>query len=239
MSFKTRFIKFNETVKPWAALIAMYSGIVVAGGAVWTWIVKPKDLAVYIEKEQVNFPASINDRFERVYNYLTDSCRNFSVDSDAKATYEYLQNTNNFWVITIHNQTDHSVKGIGVRVAGVTSLGSSAVNGGFLTDSEKVSLMRSIHFDKDSKVVYLDRIDILQPKSDIKIFLWGKMADLALWSNLFINYDGGDARAGEEITVFGFKAFLCEYLYELLFLLCLLFGFVYWTKVKRPGIVYP
>jgi hypothetical protein len=228
--------RFGAFITTWAGFLTSIGVIITAVIATWNVVIRPKDLAVYINKQDVNFPAAINDRFGRVYNYIIDSSRNLSLDSDVYATYVYLQNTNNFWVITLHNQTDNSVKGIAVKVTGVTALGSSAVRGDYLNDSESTALSREVHFDSASKIVYLTKIDALHPRANLKLYLWGKMDNLALWSNVSVTYEGGDARAGEEYTTTGFKALLCEYLYEILVLFAAVCTYLYWRTTKRVSI---
>ncbi len=227
--------KLGAFITTWAGFLTSFGVIITAALGTWHVVVRPRDLAVYIRKQDVNFPGAINDRFGRVYNYMLDSCRNLSLDSDAHATFVYLQNTNNFWVITLHNQTDNSVKDIAIKVSGVTALGSAAVTGDYLNDSETTAFTREVHFDSASKIVYLTKIEALHPRANLKFYLWGKMEDLALWSNVSVTYEGGDARAGEEYTTTGFKAFLCEYLYEILGLLAAVFAFFYWRATKRTS----
>lgn len=228
--------RLGAFITTWAGFLTSVGVIIGAAIATWNVVIRPRDLAVYINKQDVNFPAGINDRFGRVYNYIIDSGRSRSLDSDVHATYVYLQNTNNFWVITLHNQTDNSVKGIVVKVSGVTALGSSAVTGDYLNDSESTALSREVHFDSASKIVYLAKIDALHPRANLKLYLWGKMDNLALWSNVSVTYEGGDARAGEEYTTTGFKAFLCEYLYEILVLFAAVFTYLYWRATRRVSI---
>jgi hypothetical protein len=228
--------RLGAFITTWAGFLTSVGVIITAAIATWNVVIRPKDLAVYINKQDVSFPAAINDRFGRVYNYILDSCRSRSLDSDAYATFVYLQNTNNFWVITLHNQTENSIKGIMVKVTGVTALGSSAVAGDYLNDSETTALNREVHYDSASKIVYLTKIDALHPKANLKLYLWGKMDDLALWNNVSVTYEGGDARAGEEYTTTGFKALLCEYLYQILALFAAIFTFLYWRTTKRINI---
>lgn len=227
-----RLIGFLAT---WAGFITSFGVIIGAAIATWNVVIRPRDVAVYIRKQDVNFPAAITDRFARVYNYIVDSGGSRSLDSDAYETLAFMQHTNNFWVITLHNQTSSSVKGIVVKVSGVSALGSSAVTGDYLNDSESTALSREVHFDSSSKIVYLTRIDALHPKADLKLYLWGKMDNLALWSNVSVTYEGGDARAGEEYSTTGFTALLCQYLYLILTLFALVFTYLYWRITKRTA----
>lgn len=229
------YTRLGAFITTWAGFLTSVGVIITAAIATWNVVIRPKDLAVYIRKQDVNFPAAINDRFGRVYNYMLDSCRSRSLDSDAYATLTYLQNTGNFWLITLHNQTNNSVKGIVVKVSGVTALGSSAVAGDYLNDSETTTLSREVHFDSASKIVYLTKIDALHPRANLKLYLWGKMDNLALWSNVSVTYEGGDASAGEEYTTTGFKALLCEYLYQILALVAFVFTFLYWRTTRRTS----
>jgi hypothetical protein len=227
----TRFGTFLTT---WAGFLTSFGIIITAAITTYNVVIRPRDVAVYINKQDVVFPSAINTRAIRVFNYMVDSCHNRSLDSDAYYTLRYLQSTNNYWVITLRNQTKSSVKGVVLKVSGVTALGSAAVTGDYLNDSETNALTKDVHFDSASKIIYLSDITTLHPKADLKLYLWGKMDDLSLWNNVSVSYEGGDASVGEVYTTTGFKALLCEYLYPMLIFIAGVFGFFYWRMSKQP-----
>jgi hypothetical protein len=227
------FSRVGTFLTTWAGFLTSLGVIITAAIGTYNVVIRPRDVAVYINKQDVIFPSAINTRAIRVFNFMMDSCHNRSLDSDAYYTLRYLQSTNNYWVITLRNQTKSSVKGVVLKVSGVTALASAAVTGDYLNDSETNALTRNVHFDSASKVIYLADISTLHPKADLKLYLWGKMDDLSLWNNVSVSYEGGDASAGEEYTVTGFKALLCEYLYSILIFIAAVFGFFYWRMSKR------
>src|SRR5277367_279479 len=116
--------RLGAFITTWAGFLTSFGVIVTAAITTYNVVIRPRDLAVYINKQDVIFPSAINKRFIRVYNYMADSCQNLSLDSDAYYTLRYLQSTNNFWVITLRNQTKSSIKGVVLKVSGVTALGS-------------------------------------------------------------------------------------------------------------------
>ena len=160
---------------------------------------RPHDLSVFINRQEVNFPSSINEKYLRVYNFIGDSCKDSTIISNAIETYQYLQNTNNFWIITLHNETSKSIKGIFLRITNVSSLSAWAVNSNFMTDEERDKLMKSLNFQQNNGVVNLNKIEFLPPQREIKIYIWGKLSSLTLDQNLIVSYEDGDAHVGNEI----------------------------------------
>ncbi|HEY4064110.1 MAG TPA: hypothetical protein VGM30_19525 [Puia sp.] len=231
--------KLNKEFEPYVTFLTMLTVIIVSTISIYNFVIRPRDLSVYVKRQEVSFPVSINEKYIKVYNYLVSSCKDTAVDSAAWETYRYLQNTNDYWKVTLHNETGRSIKGITLRVTNVSSLSAWAVNGNYLLDEEKETLMKSVGFRPKSGVIILNKIELLPPHMDITLYLWGKLPDLVLDQNLAVHYEDGDGHTGHEITVYGFKAFVCEYLYTFVFVIFLLFFLVYRRIIKKYRHVTP
>src|SRR5665213_2875272 len=203
----------NKALKPFSTLIGAL--VVIIGGvwSVYTILFTQQDLSVFIQQEQVNFPVNINDRYRNVYNYIADSCKDSSVAMDTKATYEYLQNTGDFWVISLKNETKKSLKNLTIIIKDVNALGSWAVNTDFLLQTQKEKLINNFQFDTANRIIALKDVEILPSHQELKLYLWGKLPSLNLDENLIVTYDGGEGHIGHRYEAFGFRAFLCANLY--------------------------
>ena len=93
--------KINEAIAPYQAFLRMAFFFVVTAIAVYSFIFRPQDLSVYVNRQEVNFPLSINNEYIKVWNYLIDNSKDSTVDSAALNTLRFLQNTNNFWIVTL------------------------------------------------------------------------------------------------------------------------------------------
>jgi len=239
MTLPTILVIINNKLKPYATLLGTIGVIIGAIVAVYAFLFRPQDLSVFVQREEVNFPVNINDEFVHVYNFVADSCRDSTVVADTRATYRYLQNTNNFWIITLRNETKKSLKNIVLRITDVSSLGAWAVNSDFLLQSERDKLVKSFTFDSTNSVVALNNIESLPGAEQIKLYIWGKLSTLNLDENLIVTYEDGQGHVGHEYKASGFKAFLCEYLYEFFLLTLLIFFIAYWRLIKKYRHVTP
>lgn len=219
-------------LKPYTAIIG---AITVIYGSIWgvyKFLFRPQDLSVFVQREEVNFPSSIGDRFANVYNALSKTT-DTSLAADAKAAYRYLQNTNNFWIITLRNETRKPIKDVSLRISGVSSLGAWAVNSDFLLQEERDKLLQKFAFDSIQDVMVLKDIEMLPGSQQLKVYVWGKLSGLSLEDNLIVTYGDGQGHVGLEYTATGFKAFLCEYLYELALITVSLFLVAYFRLLKK------
>ncbi len=225
--------KINETIGPYWTFLVMVVFFVTTSFGVYSFLFRPQDLSVYVKRQEVNFPLSINNEYIKVWNYLIDNSKDSTVDSAALKTLRFLQNTNNFWIVTLHNATKKSIKHIIVKITDVSSVSCWALNGSFLLENERSELMKHVLFESASGLFVLNNIESLPPNMDISLYIWGKLPTLNLDQNLIVSYEDGDAHVGHEVTEVGFKAFLCEYLYEFLTLIFIVFFFVYRHLLKK------
>jgi len=225
--------KVTSWLGPYAAFVGMVGGLLTSTFAVYKFIIRPQDLTVFVDKQEINYPISINDMYAKVIHYLADSCKDNEIKVAAEETNQYLQNTNNYWKITLHNQTDRSIKGIIIKITDVSLLSAYGINGHFLLDEEQARLMKSVKFEPSSGVIVLNRIESLPPHSDIAFYVWGKFNDIVLDETLIVTYEDGDAHVGHKVTLTGFKAFLSDYVYEIILLLCGTFFVVYRNLIKK------
>lgn len=233
MGLDQKIKKVKEALEPYYSLLGMIIFFVVSFLGVYKFVVRPPDLGVDIKREEVNFPNKINNEFSKVYKYLSDSSKNQGVISSAANVYLYLTNTDNFWSLTLTNETDKAIEKIRFRITNVSSLNSWGVSSSFFLDSEQNRIMQNISYQDKSGIIYLDKIDELPAKASLTIYLWGKMPKLSLDDNVFVDYSGGSARPSKQIEVSGFKAYLVDYIYEILFLIFLIFTAVYKHLLKK------
>jgi hypothetical protein len=202
MQWMAKLKKVNKVLAPYAAFIGTVTLFITTTLTVYGLFFRPHDLSVFVQRQEVNFPQSINDKYGLVWNYLVDSCKDRAVDSAAYDTYTYLQNTNNFWTITLHNEAKRSIRTIIVKIFGVGALSNWAVNGNFLLDDEREKLMKNIKFDASRGVVVLNNIDLLPPHQEIKLYVWGKIPEIVLDNSLSVTYEDGEGHLGHEVTHF-------------------------------------
>jgi hypothetical protein len=233
MTFDQTIKNWNEKLKPYHSLIGMLIFFVVSLIAVYKFIVRPADLSVVIDKREVNFPNTINDRVKNAYQFVSDSIHSAAVKNDVASVYNYLVNTNSFWALTLKNESDHTIKSIRLRVSNVNAINSFGVSSPYLLTEETNALLKRLSFQEGSGIIYLDKIEELPRNASITIYLWGKMPSLTLDENVFVTYEGGEGRLAKETVVTGFKAYLVDYIYEILVMMLLIFILVYRQVVKR------
>lgn len=135
----------------------------------------------------------------------------------------------------LKNESDKTVKSIKLRITNVTSVNNFGVSSPYLLDNEFNSILEKISFQDKSGIIYLDNIAELPSKASISIYIWGKMPKLLLDENVFIVYDGGEAKPAIETTVTGFQSYLATYIYEILLITIIIFIAVYIHVVNRKA----
>jgi len=229
----TTIKNFNSKIEPYYALIGMIIFFVGGMIAVYSFFFKDPKLSVRIDKQEINYPATINQKFQTVFSYLTDSTRNATVKSNAAEVYDYLLNTNNFWTITLKNETKSTLSKIRIKISGVSDLNAYNISSPFLLNEERDKVAKSVSFQESSGLIYIDNIEELPSKVELKLYLWGKMSPLVMGENVYVTYEGGDAKPAYSTVVTGFKAYVVNYIFEIFLLFLLTIILVYRNIIKK------
>jgi hypothetical protein len=230
--FKTGVEKINQSLKPYYSLLIMivfFMGTFITGYKI---IVKSPDLRVHEIKDNIDYPNSINECYKRVFDSFNKQNSDSSLRADAINVYEYLLRTKQQERISLKNETEKTLEKVDIRIINVSGLTSWAVSSDYLADEEKTKLMRSVKYDERSGEIYLsEKFDIL-PKGAITFYLWGQF-DESVWNNnLRVTYDGGMGFLEKSIQVSGFKAYIDEYWYEIIFFMLLVVCVVFIFTIK-------
>lgn len=224
---------FNKKLDPYYLLITMLLFLVTAPITLYTIIPSPRHLIVKVEKEDINYPASINDKYLKIYSYIQDSTKNVDLKNNSIKLFNYLIKTKQQWNFTIKNRTKKVIKGINLRLLNVKNLTSSAVSSSYLLEDEKDKMLKNILFEKNSGIIYLkDAVD-LPPYGELNIYLWGEFLD---WMNtLSVTYDEGVAKIEYNKTFSGIKAVIGEYSSVIFITLIATFVLIYYLQLKKYG----
>ena len=80
MSVSSALEKTNNAFKPYYTLLLMFVFFISTTIAVYRWIVRPQDLSIFIEEQEVNFPNSINDKYNTVMILLVTTVKTPRLD---------------------------------------------------------------------------------------------------------------------------------------------------------------
>lgn len=235
MTLTAKIKKWKEKIDPYQSFIAMvifFSGLFVG---LYKFIVKPANLAITIHSQLVDYPSSIYKKVNNVYTFLKDSSttKNRELLQNISDINDYLIYTNNYWEIKLKNETSDILKNVKIRLTSVGALNASSISSTFLLKAESAKIKDNIIFEKETGIIDITRIDVIPPNGELSIFLWGKIPQLAYDNNVFVTYDGGEAKPEKEVIATGFKAYLIDYVYELLILIFLVFLVLYRNIVKK------
>lgn len=223
---------FNNSLKPYYTLIGMILFFITLFVTSYGILIKSPDLSVSIEKENINYPSSINEHYNNVYNYIIGQNPNSELRTSASTVYDYLLRTKQSWTIRLKNETNKTLEKVNMRVINVSQITAWAVSTDFLLEEEKKKVLDKVKYQKNSGVVYLSDFISLPPQSSVSIFLWGKF-DESFWNdNTIVTYDGGTGVIEKNIQVAGFKAYLVDYFFEIVFFSILIFSAVYIYKLR-------
>ncbi|NOU47195.1 MAG: hypothetical protein HOO86_09050 [Bacteroidales bacterium] len=225
--------EINKKLEPYYLLIVMIVFIIGGFISIYKILFSPPELLVRIEKENINYPSSINKTYVDIYEHIQDSTDNKSLKSKALQVYDYLVQTKQQRVIEIINNTDRSIKSINIRYTSVRKLTSWAVSSSYLLENEKDKLLKNILFQKASGIVYLKDAVNLPPNGNLKIFLWGEFNPYDWDEALTVDYDGGAAKIEYNKTFSGYKAILAEYFFEIFIIIILTFILVYHLQIRN------
>lgn len=224
---KDKIKKLNKLLEPYYLLIVMIVFFIGGFITLCKILFSPPDLLARIEKENINYPSSINDKYVNIYRYIQDSVSQQTLRDEALAVYDYLIKTRQQRVVEIENNTNKTIKSINIRYTNVRNLTSWAVSSSFLLEEEKDKLLKNILFQKESGIIYLKDALNLPPNGNLKIYLWGEFTSYDWDEPLSVDYDGGVAKIEYNKSFSGLEALIAEYFFEILLFIFLTFVVVY------------
>jgi hypothetical protein len=233
MKASEKIKNLNKAIEPYYLLILMLVFFLGGFSFIYKVFLAPPDLLVTIQKENINYPSSINKDYLDIYTYIQESTKDDKLKLSAANTYSYLLKTKHQWEIEIKNNTNKTIRSINLRLPNVKDLTSWGVSSSYLLEEEKNKLMASIDFQKSSGIIYLKDAVNLPPNADLKILLWGEFLDYSWDETLLVNYDGGTAKIEIPTTFTGLKSILAEYFFEIFLFILFTFILVYLLQMKK------
>lgn len=223
----------NKAIEPYYLLIIMVAFFIGSFITIYKVLFSPPDLIVNVQKENINYPNSINEEYIDLYSFIQDSSKNATLKDKSLIVYNYLIKTKSQRVLDINNNTNKTLKAINIRMTSVRDLTSWAISSEFLLEQEKDKLMKNVTFQNESGIIYLkDAVD-LPPKGALKIYLWGDFDPYDWNESLIVDYDGGKARVENMKTFTGIKAILAEYFFEVFFFVFVTFCLIYYLQIRK------
>lgn len=232
-SFRENIVKFNNAIKPYYAFLFMLAflwGIIFTS---YKLIARPPGLSVAINKEIINYPSKINNEIIDVYNHFKNSEDNKQIKASIFKLYNYLINTQDYWGITISNNSSKIIRDINIRILNVSDLTSWGVSSNYLLDKEKQKIIDNVSFNESSGIINLKNSVTLPPEASLCIHLWGAFDEFNFSENVFVIHDGGTGKIIKTAEVSGLEAFIANSAGEILFLLIFIFLIVYRAGIKQ------
>jgi hypothetical protein len=94
---RKRILTLNKKVEPYYLLITMLLFMVTAPISLYTIIPKTRPLIVKVEKESIHYPASINEKYIKIFNYVQNTKNNEDLKSNSIDLFNYLIKTQQQW----------------------------------------------------------------------------------------------------------------------------------------------
>lgn len=104
--------ELNKILEPYYLLIIMIIFFIGGFVSLYKILFSPPDLLVRIEKENINYPSSINDSYIDIYSSIQDSSNVVDIKDKSVELYNYLIKTKHQRVIEIKNNTNKTIKSI-------------------------------------------------------------------------------------------------------------------------------
>ncbi|MBA6153069.1 hypothetical protein [Gelidibacter maritimus] len=224
-----QFIKLNEKLKPYYSLITMiifFSGLFISA---YKFIISPSDLRVTIQTEQVSYPNSLGNYYEKLDNYIIHSD---TLIGESRIIYNFLLRTTDHKKITLKNTSSKTLRDVKFKQLNTEALTAWSISSDFLTSDEEQNLKKNIDVDEIRQILYFTKPIDIAPNSQINIEIWGNFKNEILNNNLIINHSNGDGHIEESYSVSGLKGYFVNYSFEFLALLILIFIAVYHIGIK-------
>lgn len=224
-----KFIELNEKLKPYYSLITMiifFSGLFISA---YKFIISPSDLRITIQTEQVSYPNSLGDYYEKLDNYIIKSD---TLIDESRIIYNFLLKTTDHKKITLKNTSSKTLRDVKFKQQNTEALTAWGISSDFLTSGEEQNLKKNIEFDEVRQILYFVKPIDIAPNSQINIEIWGNFKDGIINNNLIVNHSNGDGHIEESYTVSGIKGYFVNYSFEFLAILILIFIAVYHIGIK-------
>jgi hypothetical protein len=234
MKLRKNIQKINNKLEPWHLLLTMLVFMVTAPITLFTLIPAPKHLIVMVDKENINYPSLINEKYIKIYNYIIDSKVNDSLKKNSFELFAYLLNTKHQWNISIKNNSNKTIKGIQFRLLNVRMFTSSAVASSYLTEEEINNIEKGLVYDKNSALLYIKNSVELPPRGELKISIWGDFVEMM--NALKVNYEDGEARIEYSTKFSGVKAVIGQFSSIIFVTLIGTFILIYYLQLKKYGL---
>lgn len=233
MEITEKIKNLNKEVEPYYLLITMLIFFLFGFIAIAKLIFSSPDLLVTVEKENINYPSSINKNYSELFSYITDSTSNEELHSNALNVNRYLNLTKHQWVLEIKNNSSVKVKSINVRLSNVSTLTSWGVASSYLLEEERRRLMNNITFQEESGIVYLkDALD-LPPNADLKLYLWGEFNNYDWVESIIVDHENGSAEIEYPERFYGYKAVVANFFFEIVLFLVITFSLTYYLMIDK------
>lgn len=232
-SFREYIERINNAIKPYYLFLLMIVFIIGLLFTTYSILIRPSGLTVSIDKEEINYPSKINNEIIKTYKYIENSNENLEIKSSIIKLYNYLINTQDYWKITISNNSSKSIDNINIRILNVSDLTSWGISSDYLIDDEKQKIMESLSYIESSGIINLRNSINLPPETTLCIYLWGVFEEFSFKTNVFVVHDGGTGKIIKTEEVSGIRAFIANSAIEILILLILIFLVVYRFSIKQ------
>lgn len=225
-----KLLKYTD---PYRLLIEMIAGLI--GGILLLYhvILAPPDLLIKVDKENINYPSSINDEYLDIYNYVHDSTANLNLKAKSNEVLNYLFKTKHQRILDIKNNTNKIIKSVNIRFLNAKSLTSWSVSSSYLLEEEIDKLLKNILFEKSSGIIYFKNAVDLPPSGDLKVYLWGEFNNSDWIESLIVDYDGGSGKIQYNKSFSGVKAIIADHYLDFFLFLIATFILVFHLQTKK------
>lgn len=221
--------KINEKLKPYYALMTM---ILFFGGlftSAYKFVISPTDLRITIESERTQYPSSIVNMYNKIYNHLV---QRDTLIVEAGTVYSFLIETTESKKIELQNISSKTIRGVKFKQLNADELTAWGITSDFLTTDEEQKLKQNLIFDETKKVIYLNNPIDISPNSQVTIFLWGSFKPDFFSKDIIVNHDNGEGHIEKAYTVSGLKGYFVNYAFEFIIIMLFIFIGVYYVGIK-------
>lgn len=222
--------QINKTLEPYYALLITLGFFGTGLIGIYNYIISPTDLKVNVQNEEVTYPSSIGNNYEKVYDYVQKNNKELGIQNIS--VYNFLILTTEMKTITISNISDKTLRGIQFKHLNTDAITAYSINSDYFNNEEEKKLYDNLMYDDKRGLTYLKQLIEIPPKKSITIRLWGSFKKSLLDNNLLISYENGEAYFEKSYTIEGVKGYFVEYAFEFVFLLVVLFIIIYHYGLK-------
>ena len=222
--------KINTKIKPYHSLLTMLGFFLMLFIGAYKFIISPSDLRVTVLNENISYPNSIGDYYDKVSTYVI---KKDTLQTEATTVYNFLLKTTDFKKITLKNTSSKTLRGVKFKQINTDDLTAWSISSDFFTNDEEKKLRDNLKFDELRHIVYNQNSIDIPPNSQINISIWGNFKPELIDNNLIINYDGGEGHIEKSYNVTGLKGYFVNYSFEFIVILIFIFVAVYYVGVRN------